>query len=122
MVSKCPDETLRMRGMNRNLYALPMLEYTLSLGVAPMKKKKNKKNIWRLCVSDINKEGSEDKVNALRPSGQFGPMYCFFLTFIIPWANSADIKLMIFFFFFFFFFDSIGYNMHKMSIPVFLEK
>ena len=34
MESKCPDEILRMRGMNLNLRVLRMLEDTFSLGEA----------------------------------------------------------------------------------------
>ena len=36
MVSKCPDETLRMRAMNLNTCILRMLEDTFSLCAAPI--------------------------------------------------------------------------------------
>ena len=36
MESKCPDETLRMRGMNLNLCILRMLEDTFLLGAAQL--------------------------------------------------------------------------------------
>ena len=51
MESKCPDETLCMRGMNLNLCILRMFEDTFSLGAA---RKMVKYKIMRISFSSVS--------------------------------------------------------------------